>query len=257
MNSETRNRDQKVGFVVPTLGDRPDYLMTCLASIKAAGAPYIVLVSPDAIPDVEPLISKWIRDPKIGLSRAINLGIEAMPVGIEFVTWLGDDDELVPETLTFSLETLENDASIVATFGDVDYVDANGVQFWTNRSGAWAVPLMRVGPNRIPQPGSLVRRSALDAIGGIDEGLKFAMDLDMFIKLAKIGKLKHLNSRVARYRWHSDSLSAGQATKSLQESSRVRISHWPVLTRWLFRLLEKVHVTLASLRKSKLDQLSD
>ena len=44
------------------------------------------------------------------------------------------------------------------------------------------------GPNLVPQPSSLTRLDALVAAGGYDESLRYAMDLDTFLRLATAGR---------------------------------------------------------------------
>lgn len=38
---------QRVGIVVPTLGERPEYLLECLQSIRKAGRAHVLLVAPN------------------------------------------------------------------------------------------------------------------------------------------------------------------------------------------------------------------
>ncbi|MBW8870871.1 MAG: hypothetical protein JF618_01400, partial [Leifsonia sp.] len=50
-------------------------------------------------------------------------------------------------------------------YGGCDYIDENGAKVWQNNSGPWAAPLLRIGPDLVPQPGSLFRRSAVEEVG--------------------------------------------------------------------------------------------
>ena len=243
-----------IGIVVPTLGARADYLEKCLRSLRENGSPFVVIVSPFKIPQVEDLCDKWVTDSATGLSGAINLGLANMPEGIEFVTWLGDDDSLTSGSLQIAHSCLLEHPGAVVAYGNADYVDADDQVFWHNRSGRWAIPLLSIGPNRIPQPGSLVRFQALKRVGFLDEQLRFAMDLDMFLKLRRTGSFVYVNKTLARYRWHTESLSAGQADDALFESSLVRIRHSPKYLKNLVVLSEKLHVALARVGTSRLDR---
>ena len=87
-----------VAVVVPTLGQRPDYLIECLRSIRAAGNGLICIVAPNSadLSEAESLdlIDQRVDDPKMGLPAAINFGFKSLPSKIKFITWLGDDDLL-------------------------------------------------------------------------------------------------------------------------------------------------------------------
>jgi GT2 family glycosyltransferase len=221
----------KVGIVVPTLGARPDYLRQCLQSIRAAGAAHILLVTPEGFDSLElkraGLIDSDVEDPRRGLPDAINCGIKALPAEVEFVNWLGDDDLLAKDSLEVTTAALSRETQTVMVFGSCNYIDSNGEIIWTNHSGQWAVPLLRFGPDLIPQPGALFRRSAFESIGSLSADFNWAFDFDLFIRLSKIGKVKYLGRTLASFRWHPESLSVEHRRMSVAEASAVRLRHLP------------------------------
>ena len=234
--------NQRVGIVVPTLGKRPDYLEQCLRSIRAAGDAHILLVAPASLDSStlksSGLIDSVVVDSSEGLPAAINQGIKELPSHIEYVNWLGDDDLLTEGSLETTSKALDNDAATVMVFGSCDYVDGNGQIIWTNSSGQWAVPLLRFGPDLIPQPGALFRRSAFERVGGLRADLGWAFDFDLFIRLSVAGKLRFINQTLAQFRWHPESLSVEHRKKSVAEASQVRVSHLPSLLRPISPLWE-------------------
>jgi hypothetical protein len=226
--------ERVTAVVVPTLGRRPEYLPLALRSIRDAGECHILLVAPAAF-DAAALIAEGLVDEKIDevgrtLPDAINQGFAALAPGIEFIAWLGDDDLLRPGSLVATERFLREHPGSSAAYGRCDYIDETGAVLWTNRSGAWAAPLLRVGPDLIPQPGSLFRRSAFVAAGGLRTDLGWAFDLDLFLRLARFGKLSFLGTTLAAFRWHADSLSVGQRDDSVREASQVRREFLPA---WL------------------------
>jgi GT2 family glycosyltransferase len=227
--------NQRVGIVVPTLGNRPDYLEQCLRSIRAAGEAHILLVAPASF-NTEALRSAGLIDSVVldaggGLAAAINQGIRALPSTVKYVNWLGDDDLLTANSLFTSAAALDKDNQTVMAFGSCDYIDGEGQTVWVNKSGQWAVPLLRFGPDLIPQPGALFRRTAFEKVGGLRTDLGWAFDFDLFIRLSKVGKLRFLNQTLAKFRWHPESLSVEHRKKSVSEASQVRVSHLPALLR--------------------------
>jgi GT2 family glycosyltransferase len=203
-------------------------------SIRAAGDTHILIVAPESFDGnalkYESLIDALLVDAGAGLATAINHGIRALPSSVEYVNWLGDDDILTPGSLNVTAEMLDLENQAVMAFGACDYIDGEGKKVWENHSGQWAVPLLRFGPDLIPQPGSLFRRSAFETAGGLNPNFGWAFDFDLFIRLSKVGKLKYVNKTLAQFRWHPESLSVGQRKKSVAEASKVRISHLPI---WL------------------------
>ena len=215
----------KIGVVVPTLGDRPEYLLENLHSLRRAGDCIIVLVRPLAASaideNVREFVDLFVDDPGTGLAAAINHGMAAFAPTVRFMTWLGDDDRLMPAALDVARSALVRDGSVLA-FGQCQYIDAAGAPLWLNRSGSWAVPLMRVGPQLVPQPGSLFTRGAFENVGGLDDELRWAFDLDLFLRLRKRGRFTYIDRPLAEFRWHEGSLSVGGREGSVDEASRVR-----------------------------------
>lgn len=250
-------RNAVVGLVVPTLGTRPDFLIESLTSIRNAGEVFLVLVRPSTCelsPEARLLVDLEVDDPGHGLAAAINKGLRALPDDISFVSWLGDDDRLTGASFR-ELVDIAEESGAAGVFGQCRYINALGEELFVNRSGAWAVPLMLFGPQLIPQPGSLIRRSSLESIGFLDESLKWAFDLEMFLKLRKqSGGLRFVPALVSEFRWHNDSLTVGSRRGSVEEASQVRRRHLPSGMRALSFLWEpfvRNVILLAGSRVSK------
>jgi hypothetical protein len=200
------------------------------------------------------LIDQFVIDPGRGLPNAINAGFSELPPEIEYINWLGDDDLLTKGSLGKATTGLDSDPKAVLVFGSCNYVDSSGRTIWINKSGQWASTLLRVGPNLIPQPGALFRRSAFDKVGGLKQNLNWAFDFDLLLNLKSIGRLKFLNETLSSFRWHPESLTVEFRNKSVEEASRVRILHLPPALRpisWLWEYPVKKATFLAGLRVSR------
>ena len=235
--------NSSVGIVVPTLGTRPEYLLRCLMSIRAAGGAIVHIVAPNSVDlasFIEPdLFDAVIDDPGLGLASAIDVGLQSFPDSVMFVNWLGDDDELVAGSLHRTLCVLEDDSRIALVYGRCEYIDGVGKRLWVNKSGEYAKYLMRFGPQLIPQPGALFRRDAYEQIGGLDNRYRWAFDLDLLIRLSRVGKLYFLPTTLGRFRWHEGSLSVGGRQGSVREASEIRIAALPAAVRIFAPLWEK------------------
>jgi glycosyltransferase involved in cell wall biosynthesis len=249
---------KRVGIVVPTLGERADYLSQCLESIKRAGDAHVCLVAPRNF-DYQPLVNgglvhQFVVDPGSGLPQAINKAFAELPLEIEYVNWLGDDDLLSPESISKAAAKLDSDPETVLVYGSCDYVDIAGRVIWTNKSGQWASTILNFGPDLIPQPGSLFRRSAFNEAGGLSQEFNWAFDFDLLLNLKKSGNLTFLDMTLSSFRWHPRSLSVEFRKRSADEASKVRISHLPEILRpisWLWEYPLRKVTFLAGLSVSK------
>ena len=212
-------------IVVPTLGNRPDHLRDCLRSItQQAPSPDIVVVGPDT-PTVRSAAAHagatWLPDPG-SQTRAINAGVGVASDAIRYVNWLGDDDLLEPDSIEVTRSALERNPDATVAYGACRYIDADGKQLWVSKAGPWASRILSWGPDLIPQPGMLVRLDAWRAVGGVDESYRFAFDLDLLLKLRRIGPLVDVGRIVSSFRWHADSLTVGDRDTNLAESERAK-----------------------------------
>jgi len=221
-------KSYEIGIVVPTLGQRDTYLSECLKSIRAAGKVHICLVAPPLVNlarwTAEGLIDQVVTDPQKGLPAALDKAFSELPKEIKYINWLGDDDRLVPGSLEIALQALhENQYDFV--FGSCDYIDSKGQLIGTNRSGRWAMWLMKFGPDLVPQPGSLFRRDSFNAVDGLDSSLGWAFDLDLFLRFGKSCRWTFVSTTLAQYRWHEETLSTGRRREMISEARKVRRRH--------------------------------
>lgn len=208
------NEAPLVRLVVPTLGKRLDWLAECLQSVVCQGLPVdVVVVGPPSATGAREIARNvevcWQDQVGTGLGNAINQGFAE--TASKYLAWLGDDDILMPGSLLRSTGELEarQDASMV--YGRLRCIDANGDFLFLIAPGSFAAKWMRWGHDFVPQPGSLFRRAAVEKVNGLDESLRYAMDLDLFLRLQKVGTVRYLREELASFRRHDTSLTVSNS----------------------------------------------
>jgi hypothetical protein len=236
-----------VGVVVPTIGERPQYLESTLKSIRDAGESYIVLVGRKGFEGSSfqktGLVDLYVDEDDTSVPNKINQGFRALPDGIEYITWIGDDDLLAPGALETAVKALNKPEKPVLVFGHCQYIDSDGNDVLVKRSGSWAVPLLRFGPQLIPQPSAFFRRDAFEKVGRLSDEFQFAFDFDLFLKLTKSGKAIFVDQILSSHRWHSTSLTYSRRWESVREASKVRVSNLAPIA-ILFSFLWEVPIQL-------------
>jgi hypothetical protein len=231
-----------VGVVVPTIGERPQYLETTLKSIREAGDSYIVLVGRKGFDpssyQKSGLVDLYVDELAASVPNKINQGFRALPENIEYITWIGDDDLLSPGSLEVATKAINGPEKPVLVYGHCQYIDSDGKDVLVKRSGSWAVPLLRFGPQLIPQPSAFFRRDAFELVGGLSDKFQFAFDFDLFLKLSKSGKAVFIDQILSSHRWHKTSLTYSRRWDSVKEASRVRVSNMSTVFRVISFLWE-------------------
>lgn len=217
----------RILIVVPTLGRRIELLEQALRSIvdQPGERADIVMVVPSEAAEARACglaAGAKICDDPGGLSAAINLGLAQACPNHTYGSWLNDDDLLAPGALQIATKALDNAPRAVLVFGYCDYIDELGRKIFTSRVGRLAPWLMTWGPDLVPQPGSMFRLEAFSRVGGLDTSLEFAMDLDLFLRMRRLGRILNTGRKLGAFRWHSTSMTVASRSRSLDESAEVK-----------------------------------
>jgi GT2 family glycosyltransferase len=175
-----------------------------------------------------------------GVYAAINQGVSFLhEKGIPIFSFLGDDDVLMPGSGKNLLKAFA-DPNTLVSYGQIWYVDKDLNVLMKNPGYPRLHNFILWIPNLIPNPGTLISVEAWHRIGGYDTAYRWAGDLDFWIKVKKIGKIKSLDVPMSFFRWHDESLTAGQRGLSISEASLVRTSHTSKYLLWPRKIWEFV-----------------
>jgi GT2 family glycosyltransferase len=165
---------------------------------------------------------RLIENVRGGISRAMNEGIKAA-TGDVVAHLHSDDYYLNPQVLSTVARHLEASGR-QWLFGRIKR-DVNGKleaeKFVSPRYSSARL----LANNFIPHPATFVRRELLERTGGFDTRLKYAMDYDLWLKLAELSEPVQLDEPLAAFREHDGSLSTRDQLPALEEDFRVRLSH--------------------------------
>ena len=231
----------RVAIIIPTLGNRNQYLEECIRSIKVAQDTHLVVISPDWLelnPEIVLLVDQFLLEEGRGLPSAINQAAFSLPSTIKYFNWLGDDDLLASNSLEISKSVFVANPGASGVFGMCEYINSKGSTLGFNSSGPWAKQLIKYGPDLIPQPGALLSLEFFKQMGGLRTELKVAFDVDLFIRIQKYGPLIYVPILLGKFRWHRNSLSVKMRHISVKEASKSRRRHLSNYTRLVSILWE-------------------
>ena len=167
----------------------------------------------------------WVSERDRGQSDAIGKGFRM--TGGQICSWLNSDDTILLGALGKVLETFRRNPEAGLVYGKVHFTDASGK----------IVSEVETGPtdyeglaslNLICQPAAFFRRAAWDAVEGLDEDLRYAMDHDLWIRMARRFPLAYLPEPLATYRLHGESKTGAvrHAVAFQEETLRVIQAHF-------------------------------
>ncbi len=168
-----------------------------------------------------------LRDVGGGISRAMNQGIEAASGDI--IAHLHSDDYYKDPGVLATVQRAFEQAQSAGK--PVDWVYGN-IQILKDGKMVppYAMPVFSYrafvsGRSSIPHPAVFVRKSAFERVGVFDETLKYAMDIDLWLRLGATSQPAMIDQPLTVFRDHAGSVSSANRLKARQEEFNVRRRH--------------------------------
>lgn len=181
-----------------------------------------IVVDDGAPDDVAGAVACFSHDPRIRLLQTDNAGLStarnraiAVASG-DYVALLDGDDLYEPDYLARMTAVLAADPTL-------GFVTCDATYFGESRVGErFSAHISQIDPISFEALlrrefnvfiASLIRRSAIDAIGGFDPTLRSAEDFDVWVRLMEAGwGAAYVNAPLSRYRRRAGSMSSQTAT---------------------------------------------
>jgi GT2 family glycosyltransferase len=178
----------------------------------------VIVVNDDSPDNTEEVLKPYLDSNRIryyrqnhqGVAAARNLGWNKARG--QYIAFLDDDDIWPPDKLEWQVSCLDQ-SSALAIVGLRQNFTTQPIHFATNASGKYKnlklINFYKANP--IGSPGqTLVRRSALETIGGFDPTIWGVDDLDLWIRISKVGPLEMHQKPSLHYRLHPANASANR-----------------------------------------------
>jgi len=158
-----------------------------------------------------------LRKENRGISAALNSGLEAAKG--EFIARMDGDDVCYPERFAAQLAHLkDSNADLIGC--QVRLIDKSGrklvrVDRPLGHEEIEAM-LLKGDGSAIIHPAMFCRRSILEQVSGYREELRWMEDLDLYLRVAEIGRLSNVDRVLLDYRQHPNSVNHTSERKQLE-----------------------------------------
>ena len=217
-----------VSIVTPSY-NQAAYLERTILSVLGQDYPrieYIVMDggstdgSADIIRRYADRLAYWESSKDKGQTDAINKGFSHAHGAI--LAWLNSDDILYPHAVREAVDYLTAHPDCGLVYGNCDFIDAEDRTIGHFNALQTDYKKLTHGYVHIPQQASFWRTDLWRQVGPLDDSIYFAMDYDLWLRLAKVSRIQYLPAAEpwAAFRLHADA-------KTIAEDDRC----WPDMLR--------------------------
>ena len=165
-------------------------------------------------------LAYWVSEPDKGQTDAINKGF-ARARG-EVLAWLNSDDTYQPGAVRAAVERLRANPAAAMVYAEANYIDEGGRVIGRFPAAQTDYPRLRAGYVHIPQQASFWRAAYWKQVGPLDPSFYFAMDYDLWVRLAALAPLVFVPGETwANFRLHRDAKTIAADDRCWPEMLRV------------------------------------
>lgn len=164
-------------------------------------------------------IAWWVSEKDKGQTDAINKGF-ARAKG-QILAWLNSDDTYEPGAISAAVKYLQEHPEVGMVYGDCNYINEDGRVIGKFGSAQTNYRLLRQGYAHIPQQTMFFRADLWKQVGPLDPSFYFAMDYDLWTRLAARTVLQYVPQLWANFRLHTSGKTIAADDRCWPEMIRV------------------------------------
>jgi glycosyltransferase involved in cell wall biosynthesis len=155
----------------------------------------------DVIKKYADKLAWWVSEKDKGQTDAINKGF-ARAKG-DILAWLNSDDTYEPGVVSAAVKYLQEHPRVGMVYGDCNFINEHGNVIGRFNSAQTDYRLLRQGYAHIPQQTMFFRRELWEQVGPLDPSFYFAMDYDLWTRIAARSEIKYVPQTWANFRLHT------------------------------------------------------
>jgi glycosyltransferase involved in cell wall biosynthesis len=216
-----------VSIVTPSF-NQARFLETTIRSVLEQGYPrleYIIVDggssdgSREIIEKYAARLAWWVSEPDRGQTEAINKGF-ARAQG-QILAWLNSDDTYKPGAVSAAVAFMQAHPDVGLVYGAADYIDEQDRVIGHFPVAQTDLHRLRQGYVHIPQQAAFFRADLWRQVGPLDPSFYFAMDYDLWVRLARLAPIQHVPQTWANFRMHHGAKSIAADDRCWPEMLRV------------------------------------
>lgn len=168
----------------------------------------LIIVDDGSTDDTRQVVEPYLADSRVqylyqqnsGQTKAKNVGLKASRG--RYIGYCDADDEWHPDKLSLQIPLLEKDPATAVVYGRICPMDYAGSPLCTETASEYSgyITQQLFLDNFIPFGSALIRRSAIEEVGGFDENRRMGIDWDLWLRLSIKYRFECLKTVIYFYR---------------------------------------------------------
>jgi glycosyltransferase involved in cell wall biosynthesis len=219
----------RISIVIPSF-NQGLFIEKTIRSILLQNYPNLQLIIIDGgstdntieiIKKYNPWISFWVSEKDRGQSEAINKGISK--IDGEIFNWICSDDTLTQNSLYYVGFNFINNLNLDILAGRCRiHNEKETIRIPDHEERLLKINSSFLGGMFVLQPSTFIKSKWLRKVNGVDETNHFAMDYDLYTKIALLGaNIQYIKPVLSEYLIHNQSKSGTTNVKFLNDSQKV------------------------------------
>ena len=216
-----------VSIVTPSFNQAP-YLEATIRSVLEQDYPnleYIIVDGGSTDGSLEIIrryahrLAWWVSEKDRGQTDAINKGF-ARAKG-EILAWLNSDDTYQPGAVSEAAAFLQSRPEVGLVYGEANFIDENGHVIGHFPAAQTNYRRLRRGYVHIPQQAAFFRAELWRKVAPLDPSFYFAMDYDLWVRIAALAPIHYVPRTWANFRLHTQGKTIAADERCWPEMLRV------------------------------------
>jgi len=217
-----------VSIITPSF-NQARYLEATIQSVLEQDYPRIEYIivdggssdgSVDVIKKYAGRLAWWVSEQDKGQTDAINKGFNR--ASGEILAWLNSDDTYNPGAVSAAVKYLTENPDVAMVYADCNYINEQGGVIGKFNSAQTDHRRLREGYVHIPQQTMFFRANYWQELGPLDTSFYFAMDYDLWTRIAARAPIKYLAGQTwANFRIHTSGKTTSADDRCWPEMLRV------------------------------------